>query len=184
MQLLFESPAVICVAGAVALTMAGIVYHATRTWASLAAVALVVLLTALGLVIEHQVRTPREQVQAALLGLLEAIEADDVPGVLARLTPTAAEMRADAERLMPEFDIDRARSTGEIEVELSPGPPETATVAANVFVKARHRRSGMQGGDFARVEFRLVREGGRWLVDGYNASEDWRRGASQLRKGG
>lgn len=181
MEFFLENSTPIWVAGGILLTMAAIVYSSLRTTWSLVAVVVVVLLTAAGLVAEQLIQTPREQVQATLQVMFEAIEADDVPGVLSHLATSASEMRSDAQTLMPEFEIEKARLPGAVEVLIK--SDAAATVTAKVFVQVTHKKTGMRGGNFAEVDFDFIREGDRWLVESYSVSEDWRRGAAQLRKG-
>lgn len=180
MILLLENPAPIWVVGAILLTMAGIVYASLRTPAALAAMIFIVALTAAALCAEYFYLTPREQVQTALEDLMAAVEADDVPGVLALLAPTSSTIRGDAETLMPLFEIDKARTTGTTEVELT--GEETAIAHARVFVQVRHKRSGIRGGDFAEVDFTYRRQGDRWLVEDYEVSKEWRKKAAGLNK--
>ena len=184
MEFLLENSAPIWIAGAILITMAGIVYSSLRTDAALFGVALAILLTIAGLVGEHFYQTPREQVQAALYALFDTIESDDLPGVLTRLAPGASTIRADAENLMPRFDIAKTRASGPIDV-VFPGDDTTAsqaTAGVSVFVHATHNQSGMRGGNMARVEFQLERQSGKWLVRDYSVSKDWRRGAESLSK--
>jgi len=184
MNYLLENAAPIWIAGAILLTMAGIVYSSLRTGAAMLGMIGVILLTAAGLLGEYLYQTPREKVQAAMSDLFAAIEADDVPGVLARLAPGAAEIRADAQNLMPRFDIIKTRASSSINVTF-PGDDsqaQQATVDVTVFVQVTHKTSGMRGGNMARVEFQLQRQGDQWLVTEYSVSEDWRRGAESLGK--
>ncbi len=182
MQFFLENSAPYWIVGAIGLTMAAILYSSLRSGASLLAILGVLLLTTAGLLLEHFYETPREQVQSTLRQFLAAVEADDMPAVLMYLSPNAQAIRNDAQRLMPEFEVTRARATGAIEVEFVGRDRTMAQAEARVFVSASHRRGGMRGGDFARVEFQFVRQKGRWRLESYTASEDWRRGAAQLRK--
>lgn len=184
MNFLLENAAPYWVAGGVLLTMAAIVYSSLRTNAALLAMLLMVVLTAGGLVAEHLILTPRERAQQALESLLDDIQANDLTAVLARLSPTATEIRADAQQLMPEFLVEKIGLLSVSEITLdSEQSPASATVDCEVVVKAKHRRSGMQGGDFSRVQFTLEKAGEQWLIDGYSVSKEWNRGAGQLRKG-
>ncbi|MEM6798258.1 MAG: hypothetical protein AAF589_01970 [Planctomycetota bacterium] len=183
MTFFLENATPYLVAGALGLTVTGIVYSFQRTAASLIAMMAVVLLTTVGLLVEYNYQTPREEVRESLRSLLDAIEADDVPGVLAHLAPSASEMRADAEELMPEFEIEKARATGEIEVLMTPGALESADAVVKVAIRVKHRRSGVGAPSHSPVNFHLVKPGDRWLVESYSVSEDWRRGAAELRSG-
>ncbi|MEM9187061.1 MAG: hypothetical protein AAGB00_11250 [Planctomycetota bacterium] len=190
MTFFLENSAPIWVAGALGLTMTGIVYASLRTAASMAGIAVVLLLLVGALALEHFWQTPGERVQAALEGLMRDVEADDLPAVLARLSPTATQIRDDAELLMPQFEVEKARVTGSIEVTFPTTGPSgggaggaTASATAKVFVQARHRRQGFKGGDFTAVTFGFERRGDRWLVRDYSVSEAWRKKSAQLRGG-
>lgn len=183
MEYLLENSAPIWMLGAVALTMAAIVYASLRTTASMISIIVVLLLGFAGLATEHFYQTPREQVQTALRGLLSDIEANDLSAVLSRISPTASEMRDDAQALMPDFEVERARAMGAIEVRLPSGSnPTTAFAEAKIFVQATHRQSGMKGGTSSTVTFDFQREGEQWLVLGYSVSEEWREKAAKLRR--
>ncbi|MEN1681546.1 MAG: hypothetical protein AAGJ46_18345 [Planctomycetota bacterium] len=182
MQTLLEDPAPILIAGALAVTVAAIVHSSVRSRASQAGVAAAVLLTLGAVITEWAWQTPAEQVHSAFEELLAAVEANDLPAVLAGLSPAATQVRADAQKLMPEFAIEKARVIGAVNVV----PLSDATgyaVEARVFVQAGHRRTGMKGGKMADVVFTFDRQGERWLLTGYDASDDWRRGAAELRRG-
>ncbi|MEM6654975.1 MAG: hypothetical protein AAF596_04155 [Planctomycetota bacterium] len=182
MTLLLENPVPGAVAGAVLITLAGIVYSSLRTTGSLVALAVAIALCGLAVGVEWLVETPREQAERALYGLLDDVEANDLPGVLARLAPTAGGVRADAERLMPEFEVDKANCLGSMEVSIDEASsPPRAEVSCRVFVSARHRRTAAKGGDMTDVTFSFVRIGGAWLLDDYTGGKDWRRGAAELR---
>lgn len=184
MNYLAENAAPIWAAGAVLLTMAGIVYAYTRSPKALAAVGGVVALTAAALVTERLVITPREAVQGQLARLMDAIEANDLPAVLALVSPTATDVRSDAETLMPMLEVERAGPASSIEVTLPVGEePTTASAEMNALIQVRHKESGMTGGYFDPVTVHFAREGGRWLVTGYTADDDWRRGVAELRRG-
>ena len=184
MTLLLENPLPGLVIGAVLVTLAAIVYSSLRTTWSLVALSVAVALCGGLVAIEWLIETPREQAEQVMGELLNAVEANDLAGVLANLSPTATTVAADANRLMPQFDIEKANRVGSLRITLDdPTNPHTADVECRVFVSARHRRSGAKGGDLADITFHFVRSGERWLLEDYSGSEEWRRGAAQLRSG-
>lgn len=182
MRYLLESPIPWLTAGAVCLTVAGMVFNVGRSRWALLAMGLVVLATCGGVLVERWVETPRESVQRATIELMAAVEGDDLPGVLQRIDPAAQRPRSDAQRLMPEFEIDQANVASDPEVFLEGEPPTAARAEFPAFVLAGHRQSGFTGGDTGRVTMHFRREGDRWLLTDYLA-EGWRSGADRLRRG-
>ncbi len=181
MEYFAENTAPVWALGAVLLTMAVIAYVHTRSLNALLAVAGVILLTGVGLLVERLVVTQREAVQQSMQELLAAIEADDLPGVLAMIAPSESTMRSDAELLMPQFDINKARATDEIEVTIDRDKsPPTAAATFRFFADVLHRKSGMKGGYFDNVTIFFVEEGDRWVVTGYSTDKDWRKDAGRL----
>lgn len=177
MEYLAESTAPVWAIGGLLFTMAAIALAYTRSRGALIAVLAVVLLVAAGLLAERLVVTERESVQMALVDLLAHIEADDLPGVVQRLDPQS-NIRADAETLMPKFDIYKARSNGNIDVVFQ--DPDTATASFGFAANVRHHESGVQGPYFDRVQIDFVRRDGQWVVTGYATDKDWRRDAARL----
>jgi regulator of protease activity HflC (stomatin/prohibitin superfamily) len=176
MTWLAENPVAIWCGGAVLATLAVVVYLQTRTRGPLVAVLVIVLLTAVLLVAERLIVTPREAVAIALDQLTARIEANDLPGVLTFIAPAAKTVRADAESLMPLVTVDRARivSTPEIAVDMEANPP-TATVNCQGLVDVTVKQNGIKGPYLDHVQIRLVRSGERWLVESYTPEKDWHR---------
>jgi hypothetical protein len=180
-EYLAENTAPVWALSAVLLTMASIAYVYTRSASALLAVAGVILLTGVGLLAERLVVTPREAVQQSVRELLAVIEADDLPGVLAKIAPSEGAMRSDAELLMPQFDINKARATGEIEVAIDRDQtPPTAAATFRFFADVLHRKSGMKGGYFDNVTIFFKEQAERWVVTGYSTDKDWRKDAGRL----
>ena len=177
-----ENAVAIWVTGAVFLTLAVVIYSQLRTTAALVAILVVVLVTAALLVAEHLIITPREAVAQTLNELAAAIEADDVPAVLAFIAPGAKSVRDDAESLMPLVTVEKARivSTPQIDVDES-AQPATATVRCQGLVDVTIKQNGMKGPYLDRVEIRFVRVGDRWLIESYKPEKDWRRSATGKR---
>lgn len=179
MNFLAENALMIWVGGAVLLTLSGVVYSQLRTKAAFGAVLAVAVVTAALLAAERLIETPREAIARTLYELADAVEANDVPGALARIAPGASQIRGDIETAMPLVRIDKANVIGtpEISIDMSQRPP-TASVACKGFVHATLRRNGMVGGDFAELVISFERDGDRWLVKDYTSNKDWRRAAA------
>ena len=105
MNTLLENPLPILAVGAVLATLCGLVFLSRRTVPALLALAVVVLLTLLLVITERLIVTPREEIEQALSALLAAVESNELPAVLAMIEPGAANVRRDAEKLMPRVDV-------------------------------------------------------------------------------
>lgn len=184
MNYLFESPVPYFAAGAIGLTIAVMVYLSAGTRGSQIAIGVVVLATLAGLLVERFVETPREEVADTLQRLLDAVESNDVPGVLSYLSPQAGDVRSDAETLMPRLDIERANSAGEVVVTLDDeDDPQRATVKFKGVIIATDISSGIRGGYNDGVTVTMERTDGRWLVRECVPDRDWRGEAAKLRRG-
>jgi hypothetical protein len=163
--------------GAIALTMALIVYFQTRTNGALAGVAIVIVLTALLLAVEWWLETPREAVERTLYELAAAVEANDVNRTASFLSPNAdPAIRSDIETLMPLVVIDRARIIGSPMVEVGDGADvKTATAEVRGIIVATIKRNGMKGGQEDELKIDFVRNGDRWLLESYTSKRNWHR---------
>ena len=177
MTYLAENALPIWACGAVALTMALIVYLQTRANGALAAMAAVVAITAALLIAERFIETPREAVERTLYELAAAVEANDVPGALGFLSPSAnGQIRKDIETLMPLVKIERARLIGAPKVEVNySADPLTATVQCRGLVVATDKRNGIKGGAEDELIMNWVYHGDRWLIESYTAKRNWNR---------
>ena len=165
MNTLLENPLPILAVGAVMATLCGLVFLSRRTVPSLLALGVVLLLTLLLAVTERLIVTPREEVEQALSTLLAAVESNELPAVLAMIDPAAANVRGDAEKLMPMVDVtDTGASAIKIDVEGS-----SATVHCRGKLRGIHRSSGAAMMFFDKVEFRWVRRDEQWLLEDYVA---------------
>jgi hypothetical protein len=162
--------------GAVALTMALIVYFQSRTNGALVGVVAVLAVTAALLLIEWAIETPREAVERTLYELADAVEANDVPGALRFIAPGASQIRSDVETLMPLVKIDTANIMGSPLIDVDEtGQPPTAKVECRGFFHGTMKQNGMKGGDAAQITIYFVRDGDVWLVSDYEPNKDWRR---------
>ncbi|MCA9237875.1 MAG: hypothetical protein KDA44_20515 [Planctomycetales bacterium] len=187
MTSILENPLPIWIAGAVCATFAGVVFAARRNLASLVALAVIVLLTLAGAAIERAVVTPREEIEAATTGVLDALEANDLPAVLALIDPAAKTVRADAEAAMPQVKIDKANIEGTLTIELAPAAAEPTAAVAKFrgILIGNTRRGGATIGYRDQVEINWVRRGDQWLIDGYTVYENGKpiEAAGRLRRG-
>lgn len=177
MNWLADNALVMWVGGAVALTMALVVYLQTLSPKALAAMVVVVVATASLLAAEYVLETPREAVERALYELAAAVEANDVPGTLALLAPSAMpRVRDEIEAKMPLVRIERARVLGTPNIAIAEGPnPTTATVHCRGMILAVVKQTGMKGGAEDELTLTFTRQGSRWLLDDYTSKRDWDR---------
>jgi len=167
MNMLLENPIPIYAVGAVLVTLCGLVFVARRNAPTLFILGMVVLLTLLLIVTEKLVVTPGEEIESVVARLFQAIEANDLQGVLAEIDPAAAEIRTDVETLMPRVRIEDAGATSLlVEVDLSTDPP-TATGEFRGRLNGVHSTSGGRVFYFDRVLVDWTKKNGRWLLTGY-----------------
>jgi hypothetical protein len=191
MNYLAENSLPIWTAGAVALTMALVVYLQTRSNSALGGmVAVVVIATAL-LALEAWIETPREAVERTLYELTNTVEANDVAGTLQLISPSATRLRSDVETLMPLVKIELANVVGSPEIEIMESRKPPAIVKAQVVIQATVHRDGMKGTYGDKFVLGFDRAGDHWLLTdllssnkGYEPEKDWRRriGAEPLKR--
>jgi hypothetical protein len=171
MTTLLENPLPVAAVGGLIALCALIVFWSRRDSASLAALAGAVLLTLGLLLVERLVVTERERVENAVAGMIAAVKANDMPGVLGSIDPAAAKVRADVERLMPEIKVNAANSAGRTEVTIDAATePPTADARILAVLVGIHERSGAPVGYYKqRVDLHWVKRGERWLLDDYTA---------------
>jgi hypothetical protein len=169
MTLFFENPLPIWALGIVGFAIAVIVYFAKKSLGSMLAVAFVVVATAVLLFIERQVITPSEEVEQAVVDIMDAIQANDVPGVVALIDPLATKVRSDAETLMPQVKV-KATGNSSLRVELdeSASPPK-ATSFFRGKIDGVHSKTGARAFYFDQVEVDWQKSGDKWLVVDYRA---------------
>jgi hypothetical protein len=169
MTLFFENPLPIWGLGAVALAIAAAVYFAKKTGGSLLGLAVAIVATAVLLFIERQVITPSEEVEQAVVDIMDAIQANDMPGVVGMIDPSAMKVRSDAETVMPQM---RVNSTGNssLRVELDESAsPAKATSFFRGKIDGVHGKTGARAFYFDQVEVDWQKAGDKWLVTDYRA---------------
>ena len=169
MTTLLESPLPTLAVGAILATLCGLIFVSRRTLPALAALACVVVVTLLLIVLEQIVVTDRERIELALDNLLDAIEANDIPGVVALIDPAATQMRSDAEAMMPIVQVEDTGATA-VTVDLEPVvEPATATSNCRGRLRGIHQRTGQMIMYFDQVDFHWVRRDDRWLLEDFTA---------------
>lgn len=169
MNLLLENPLPIWSLGAVCFAVSVIAFLAKRSLGSILGMVSIIALTLLLVFVERIVITPSEEVEQALTTLMSAIEANDLPVVLARIDPAAQHVRTDAETLMPQMKVKETGSTAvRVEVNESANPPR-ATVHFRGRIDGTHTRSGARIFYFDQVEIDWQKSGDQWRVLDYRA---------------
>jgi len=175
MTWLAENALPIWMFGAVAMTMAFIVFFQLRSRGAMWSVIGVAAAVAVLLAYNRLVETPREQVERSLYKLAATVEANDAPGALAFLSPSLApngkELRKDIESLMPQIKIDRARVMSSPEIEMRDEDKRAIVKCRGIIVAVT--KDGMKGAAEDRVTMEWERSGDRWLVRDFVAEKNW-----------
>jgi hypothetical protein len=166
-----ENPLALAVIGGIFGTFALIVFLARRTLGSLVVLGTVIGVTLLLIGVERLVVTDREAVASSVKAALAAVESNDLSAVLALVDPAAATVRADAQSLMPLVKVNKARSIGDIEVDVNDAADlPTARSRVRGFLDGVHSSSGMHVGYFnQQVDLQWIKRGDQWLINGYTA---------------
>jgi len=132
----------------------------------LAAMAAAAALTAALVLLELGVVTEREKIEEALFGAAAAVESNDLPALLAHVSPSAGELRAMAEATLAEVRMTEARITGDLEISVN---ELTLPVSARATFIGRASGDVRRGGAVhsslvSRFDVKLAREGDRWLI--------------------
>lgn len=168
MTTLTENPLSILAVGAILATVCGMIFLSRRNLPSLVAFGAVVLFTSLFLVTEQLIVTPREQVEASIDEILDAIQTNEVSKVLALVDPAASQMRARVETLMPKVKVEDTGATA-VEIECEGRNPTEATSRFKGRLLGVHSGSGMAVRYLDEVELNWTRNDGRWLLSDFTA---------------
>ena len=169
MTWLLEERMPIILVGASATVIMVLVVIFTRRLPALLGLLGVILLTGLLLVVELLVVTEVETIENMLYQGAESLEQNDIPAVLAHISPTAEPIRQQAERLFSDFTFFKVGIGYDLYVTIDHQAQQaTATARFTCHAKLRHRSEIMPyEKGFRRVTVILVREGDRWLVTDY-----------------
>ena len=110
--------------------------------------------------------TDRDRVEALTYALAEAAEVGDTATLLASIDASAAEMRAEAERIIDRYKPDEVTITKcFVEVDSDADPP---TAIADVIVRTRGMVDGtMPGSSLVGGTIEYVKRGETWLVTNF-----------------
>ncbi len=168
MTWLLEEPWAILLMGVAVAAIFLVVLVQTRHWAAMGAIAVVVVLTIVLLVVEHNVVTPTEEVQNAIYGVAAAIEANDQQEVLDRISPNAPNLRSLVTGNMPRMEFSKARIVGRLNIvinKLTSPPSATANFQGLITGSAGRNRQNVT--QLGRYRVTLRREGQQWLISDY-----------------
>ena len=173
MNWLWESPWTIV--SVVALLEVALAVALLRTGRALllAAIAGVAVLGGVLLFVERMILTDREQVEATLDDLSATLVTNDVPAVLRFIAPSATEVRALAERTLPEVKVNEARVGGDLEIKVDERAiPQTAEASfTGVFSVALRRGTLPHDKIVRRFRVKFVKQQDRWLIAGVEESD-------------
>jgi len=121
------------------------------------------------------VETDRDRVEAVTYSLAKAAEAGDTATLLASIDASAAEMRAEAERIIDRYKPDEVTITKcFVEVDSDSDPP---TAIADVIVRTRGLVDGtMPGSSLVGGTIEYVKRGESWLVTNFEFRRLFRNG--------
>jgi hypothetical protein len=173
---LVESPWPVLMLGVCIEIVLAIVLVRTGRTVVLAAMVGVLVLTAGMLLVERVVVTRTEEVEDTLAAIGTALEANDLPAVMASIA-TDCPRRGEIQATLPRFVIREARVGGDLEVRFNPllSPP-TAVTYFTGRIAARDKRGEVPYEHMIRkFKVTLRKEGDRWLVADY-ADTDVRDG--------
>jgi len=171
MAWIFEQPVFILVIGLSTVVILGWLWLQTGRKIFVIAVAAAAVLTTLGMLVERNVRTDREQIEATLHEIARAVERNDLQAVLDRVDPQAARIRQVASAELPRYEFEAVKIKPNLKITVRDDDPLAAEAEFNVVVIA-------SGGGLAKqqrvprfvvVEFRKVDD--RWLAVSYRHSD-------------
>ena len=82
---------------------------------------------------------------------------------------------------MPQFQFEVANVLGEPKIDVD-AAGSSATVECRGVVVGKLRRDGMKVGADDRLTLQWIRQGDRWLIEGYASEKNWNRATSGRRK--
>lgn len=165
MSYLFESPFLILTIGVLLIAASGYLFVNTRQKGALIGLVVVIALTALALLVEHLVVTPREQVEASLEGLASELEANNLEGTLRYLDPSAKESRDRARWAMSRFRVTKAKVANlQVTVNEMMSPPLAEVKFTGVIGVVDKKGSYTAQSIPVKFTATLRQHGDRWVV--------------------
>lgn len=170
MTLFTEKPVALAVLGGICSIFPLLVFLSRRTLGSLIALGGVLVIMLTLILVERLIVTDREAILTQQQGVLAAVESNNVPATLAFIDPNAANVRSDAQTLMPQVKVNRARRLGDVEVKLDPTSNNAdATTSFRGFLEGVHTGSGLHFGYMDQVDIHWAKRNDKWLITGYTA---------------
>ena len=158
---LLEDPTPIILAGIAVEALLGIALVVTRRGVILLPMAVVVLLTLGGVLVERLVVTDMEQVEAAIEAGRSAAERNDVEAALSLVAPSAEEIRREARQVFAEVKFEEIKVRG---LKITVKPP-TARAELTALAAFDARRGNIPYRNYVTtVVVDLRRFDNRWLV--------------------
>jgi hypothetical protein len=167
---LFEDPTMLIAAGVLIEALLAVALVKSGRASLVGAMAGVLLLVALGIVVEQMVVTEREQIEVVLDDAAAALVAGDVARVLRSIDPAAAELRSYVQSVMSHARITEAKLNDlRITINRHTAPP-TARADFMGRVKGTFGRGAASGGEglaLRRLTVDLRRDPTGWLITEY-----------------
>ena len=158
-----ETPWPAIVACTVAASVLFIAWYARGQFALLAGAAGCVLLGGVAFVVERQLVTESERVEAALQDTVAAVKAGDQDAVLSRISANAPDIRSWFTRALDRFEVLDEVRVKQVRIELKAQNSRAVTsFRANGPIKDKH--SGSVGRGATRWEFTWQREADDWRI--------------------
>src|SRR3954447_23956551 len=155
-------------AALIELALGILLVRAGRAWV-IAAMAGVLIAAVALVIIERLVVTDKEEIENSLETVASALEAHDVPRVLATLAPEFPR-RAEVERVLARFEVSQARVGSDLEVRFNPlTNPPSATAYFTGHLEGKDLRGQLPYEHLIR-KFKIVfrRDGDRWVIADYS----------------
>jgi hypothetical protein len=160
--------------------MLGIVFEAvlaialvrTQRVAIVAGMLIVLALTTGLVILERTIVTENEEIEDALDAVASALQANDVPAVLAAFSPDCPRL-SDVRSALSRFDVEKAHVGGDLEVRLNRLTlPPSATAYFTGHVVGKDKRGLVPYEHMIRkFKVRLQRHGEKWLIADYSEAD-------------
>lgn len=168
--LLLENPLLVGFLGAVLTMLAGFAWLQTGRRSILQATVGMLALTIVLVLINVNITSERERIEAILYTVADALGKNDLPAIYSAIHPTAAETVKQAKAELPKYKFSEARVTGIKDIQVNfTTKPATAIAEFNVFVAVTFQGNKFDVRRFVRVYFMQHEE--RWLVHDYEHFE-------------
>ena len=169
MTALFEESLLFVVLGIITSVILGFAWLQTGRRQFAVALAVVIVLTVLVVVIERNVVTDREEVDAVLRQAAREVQQNDLRGLLPLIHAQAPEIRAQAEAEFPKYAFKSVDINRNLKITVNPSAqPGEAIAKFNVVVIGSHRDGSVEqwkAPRYVTVTFR--KQGNDWRIFAY-----------------